>query len=214
MSGRINASLSIVPKPDAHKVKERISDLLTANGFHEALCNSLTKSSYTDGFDAFNKDAQVVLMNPLSQDLNAMRQTLLFGGLESLAYNINRKVSDVFLFEFGNTYNKYGDEFVEAHRLALWMTGMKQEEKWNVTASKVDFFYMKGVVEKVLQRLGLPGVSSSKMQSDLLSEGLLYKIRKKKVIDLVLCENRFLEIWNKTRGHICRFQLEFDYDHA
>ena len=155
MSGRINASLSIVPKPDAHKVKERISDLLTANGFHEALCNSLTKSSYTDGLDEFNKDAQVVLMNPLSQDLNAMRQTLLFGGLESLAYNINRKVSDVFLYEFGNTYNKYGDEFVEAHRLALWMTGMKQEENWNVTASKVDFFYMKGVVEKVLQRLGL-----------------------------------------------------------
>ena len=78
MSGRINASLSIVPKPDAHKVKERISDLLTANGFHEALCNSLTKSSYTDGLDGFNKDAQVVLMNPLSQDLNAMRQTLIW----------------------------------------------------------------------------------------------------------------------------------------
>ena len=184
MSGRINASLSIVPKPDAHKVKERISDLLTANGFHEALCNSLTKSSYTDGLDGFNKDAQVVLMNPLSQDLNAMRQTLLFGGLESLAYNINRKVSDVFLYEFGNTYNKYGDEFFEAHRLALWMTGVKQEENWNVTASKADFFFMKGVVEKVLQKLGLhQGVVSSTIQSDLLSEGLLYKIRKKKVLE-------------------------------
>ena len=184
MSGRINASLSIVPKPDAHKVKERISDLLTANGFHEALCNSLTKSSHIDGLDGFNKDAQVVLMNPLSQDLNAMRQTLLFGGLESLAYNINRKVSDVLLYEFGNTYNKYGDEFVEAHRLALWMTGVKQEENWNVTASKVDFFFMKGMVEKVLQKLGLhQGVVSSTIQSDLLSEGLLCKIRKKKVLE-------------------------------
>ncbi|GIR11618.1 MAG: hypothetical protein CM15mP23_01930 [Cryomorphaceae bacterium] len=70
-----------------------------------------------------------------------------------MAYNINRKVSDILLFEFGNTYNKYGDEFVEAHRLAFWMTGVKQEENWNVTSSKVDFFFMKGMVEKVLQNL-------------------------------------------------------------
>ena len=184
MSGRMNASLSIVPKPDAHKVKERISDLLTSNGFHEALSNSLTKSSYIDGIEEFNKDTQVELMNPLSQDLNAMRQTLLFGGLESLAYNINRKVSDILLFEFGNTYNKYGDEFVEAHRLAFWMTGVKQEENWNVTSSKVDFFFMKGMVEKVLQKLGLhQGVVSSSINSDIFSEGLLYKIRKKKILE-------------------------------
>ena len=194
IKGRINTSLSIVPKPDSHKVQEQISDLLTSNGFHEALCNSLTKASYTNGLDSFNKDSQVVLMNPLSQDLNAMRQTLLFGGLESLAYNINRKESNVLLYEFGKTYNRYGDDFVEERRLAMWMTGNKQEENWNVSNAKVDFFHMKGMVEKLLQKLGLnKGVSLSQIQTDILSEGLLYKIRKKKVVEVGLVRNSILK---------------------
>ena len=197
MTGRINASLSIFPKPDAHKVQEQISNLLASNGFHEAMCNSLTKGSYTDGLDSFKKETQVVLMNPLSQDLNAMRQTLLFGGLESLAYNINRKVSDVLLYEFGKIYNRYGDDFVEERRLALWMTGKKQEESWNASNAEVDFFHMKGFVEKLLQKLGLnKGVSMSQTQSDVLSEGVVYKIRKKKVVEMGLVRKSIL----KTMG--------------
>ena len=185
MTGRINASLSINPKPDAHKVQERISELLTSNGFHEGMSNSLTKSSYTDGLDCFKKEAQVVLLNPLSQDLSAMRQTLLFGGLESLAYNINRKVSDVLLYEYGKTYNKFGDDYHEERRLALWVSGKKQGASWSSSKDKVDFFYLKGIVEKLLQRLGLhKGVTFSAIQTDLFSEGLAYKIRKKKVLEI------------------------------
>ena len=194
MTGRINASLSIAPKPDAHKIQERVSDLLSSNGFHEGMCNSLTKASYTDGIDALKKDSQVILLNPLSQDLNAMRQTLMFGGLEGLAYNINRKVSDVFLYEFGKTYNRYGVDFVEERRLALWMTGKKQEESWNAKDDKVDFFHMKGLVEKVLQKLGLnQGVSLAQTQTDLLSEAVVYKIRKKKVVELGMLRKSILK---------------------
>ena len=194
MTGRINASLSIAPKPDAHKIQERVSDLLSSNGFHEGMCNSLTRASYTDGIDVLKKDSQVILLNPLSQDLNAMRQTLMFGGLEGLAYNINRKVSDVFLYEFGKTYNRFGDEFVEERRLALWMTGKKQEESWNAKNDKVDFFYMKGLVEKILQKLGLnQGVSLSQTQTDLLSEAVVYKIRKKKVVELGIVRKSILK---------------------
>jgi phenylalanyl-tRNA synthetase beta chain len=194
MTGRINASLSIAPKPDAHKIQERVSDLLSSNGFHESMCNSLTKASYTDGIDALKKDSQVILLNPLSQDLNAMRQTLMFGGLEGLAYNINRKVSDVFLYEFGKTYNRFGDEFVEERRLALWMTGKKQEESWNAKSDKVDFFHLKGLVEKILQKLGLnQGVSLSQTQTDLLSEAVVYKIRKKKVVELGMVRKSILK---------------------
>ena len=116
--------------------------------------NSLTKASYTDGIDSLTKDSQVVLLNPLSQDLNAMRQTLLFGGLEGLAYNINRKVPNVLLYEFGKTYNRYGDEYVEERRLALWLTGGKQEEGWNAKSDKVDFFHMRGLVERLVQTPG------------------------------------------------------------
>jgi phenylalanyl-tRNA synthetase beta chain len=194
MTGRINASLSIAPKPDVHKIQERVSDLLSSNGFHEGMCNSLTRASYTDGIDVLKKDSQVILLNPLSQDLNAMRQTLMFGGLEGLAYNINRKVSDVFLYEFGKTYNRFGDEFVEERRLALWMTGKKQEESWNAKNDKVDFFYMKGLVEKILQKLGLnQGVSLSQTQTDLLSEAVVYKIRKKKVVELGIVRKSILK---------------------
>ena len=194
MTGRINASLSIAPKPDAHKIQERVSDLLSSNGFHEGMCNSLTKASYTDGLDSLKKESQVILLNPLSQDLNAMRQTLMFGGLEGLAYNINRKVSDVFLYEFGKTYNRYGDDFVEERRLALWMTGKKQEESWNAKSDKVDFFHMKGLVEKILQKLGLnQGVSLSQTQTDLLSEAVVYKIRKKKVVELGMVRKSILK---------------------
>jgi len=194
MTGRINASLSIAPKPDAHKIQERVSDLLSSNGFHEGMCNSLTKASYTDGLDSLKKESQVILLNPLSQDLNAMRQTLMFGGLEGLAYNINRKVSDVFLYEFGKTYNRYGDDFVEERRLALWMTGKKQEESWNAKSDKVDFFHMKGLVEKILQKLGLSqGVSLSQTQTDLLSEAVVYKIRKKKVVELGMVRKSILK---------------------
>lgn len=194
MTGRINASLSIVPKPDAHKVQEQISDLLASNGFHEAMCNSLTKGSYTDGLDSLKKESQVILMNPLSQDLNAMRQTLLFGGLEGLAYNINRKVSNVSFYEFGKTYNRYGDDFVEERRLALWMTGKKQEEGWNASVEKLDFFHFKGFVEKLLQKLGLnKGVSLTQIQTDIFSEGVLYKIRKKKVVEIGLVKKLILK---------------------
>ena len=194
MTGRINASLSIAPKPDAHKIQERVSDLLSSNGFHEGMCNSLTKASYTDGLDSLKKESQVILLNPLSQDLNAMRQTLMFGGLEGLAYNINRKVSDVFLYEFGKTYNRYGDDFVEERRLALWMTGKKQEESWNAKSDKIDFFHMKGLVEKILQKLGLnQGVSLSQTQTDLLSEAVVYKIRKKKVVELGMVRKSILK---------------------
>ncbi|MDA7787276.1 phenylalanine--tRNA ligase subunit beta, partial [bacterium] len=185
MSGRINASLSINPKPDAHKIQERVSELLSSNGFHEAMCNSLTKSSYSDGFESLKKEAQVELLNPLSQDLNALRQTLMFGGLESLAYNINRKTSDVLLYEFGKTYNKFGENHIEERHLALWATGRKQESNWNSSKDKVDFFYLKGMVEKLLQRLGLhKGISLNPIQTDFFSEGLAYKIRKKKVLEM------------------------------
>ena len=185
MTGRINASLSINPKPDAHKLQERIADLLSSSGFNEAMCNSLTKASYTNGIESLKKEAQISLLNPLSQDLNALRQTLLFGGLESLAYNINRKKADVLLYEFGKTYNKFGEKHHEERHLALWSTGKKQASNWNSSKDNVDFFYLKGIVEKILKSLGLnDGISLSPIQNDFYAEGLAYKIRKKKVVEI------------------------------
>ncbi len=183
MTGRINASLSIVPKPDTHKAQESISNLLSAIGFHEAMSNSLTKGSYANGMESLKKQSQILLMNPLSQDLNAMRQSLLFGGLESLVYNVNRRFGDVFLYEFGNTYNRYENDFVEESRLGIWITGDKTKQAWNTKAQEVDFFYLKGVVEKILMKLGISkGINSLTVQNDIFSEALQYKFRKKKIV--------------------------------
>ena len=194
MTGRINASLSNAIKPDPHKLQEKVSDLLTANGFHEGMCNSLTKATYTEGLESFKEETQVKLLNPLSQDLNVMRQSLIFGGLESLAYNINRKVSNVLLYEFGKVYNRFGDDFVEDRRMALWMTGTKQDEAWNAKAVKIDFFHMRGMVEKLLQKLGLnTGLALSELQNELIAEGLTYKIRKKKVVEMGLVRKSILK---------------------
>tara|TARA_Y100000385_G_scaffold291716_1_gene371693 strand:+ start:7149 stop:9587 length:2439 start_codon:yes stop_codon:yes gene_type:complete len=210
ISGRINASLSIVPKPDIHKVQEKVSNLLSDNGFYEAMSNSLTKGSHIQGFQAFNADSQVVLLNPLSQDLNALRQSLLFGGLESIAFNLNRKTADVFLYEFGKIYNCYGDEFVEERQLALWMTGNKQEENWNVGAQKVDFFYMKGIVQKLLQKLGLQhGMTISISKSKLFQDGVIYKSRNQKIAEIGLLRNSLLRK-NGIKQEVFYAELNWD----
>ena len=210
ISGRINASLSILPKPDMHKVQEKVSNLLSDNGFYEAMSNSLTKGSYIQGFQAFNADSQVALLNPLSQDLNALRQSLLFGGLESIAFNLNRKSADVFLYEFGKIYNCYGDEFVEERQLALWMTGNKQEENWNVGAQKVDFFYMKGIVQKLLQKLGLQhGMTISISKSKLFQDGVIYKSRKQTIAEIGILRNSLL-IKNGIKQEVLYAELNWD----
>jgi phenylalanyl-tRNA synthetase beta chain len=210
MSGRINASLSILPKPDIHKVQEKVSNLLSDNGFYEAMSNSLTKGSHIEGFQAFNADSQVVLLNPLSQDLNALRQSLLFGGLESIAFNLNRKTADIFLYEFGKIYNCYGDEFVEERQLALWMTGNKQEENWNVGAQKVDFFYMKGIVQKLLQKLGLQhGMTISISKSKLFQDGVIYKSRNQKIAEIGLLRNSLLRK-NGIKQEVFYAELNWD----
>ncbi len=210
MSGRINASLSIVPKPDIHKLQEKVSNLLSDNGFYEAMSNSLTKKSHEEGFAVFNPESQVGLLNPLSQDLNTLRQSLLFGGLESIAFNLNRKSLDIFLYEFGKIYNRFGNKFVEERKLALWMTGIKQEVNWNVNTQKVDFFFMKGIVQKLLQKLGLHrGLTISSSKSQLFQEGIVHKLGKKKITEIGLLRKSLL-IKNGIKQEVFYAELNWD----
>lgn len=129
---KVNSTLSYTQKPDDYRLKNIIGDLLAANGFHEIMNNSLTKASYFEGIDTYKPENTVLLFNPLSSDLNAMRQSLLFGGLESIAYNINRKNENLKLFEFGKTYTFHKKEegnplkqYREENKLALFITVTK-----------------------------------------------------------------------------------------
>ncbi|MCK5028759.1 MAG: phenylalanine--tRNA ligase subunit beta, partial [Bacteroidales bacterium] len=110
ISEHVNSSLSYSQKPDKEKVQNTVSDILTANGFNEIMCNSLTKADYYKKLESYKPENLVNIVNPLSNDLNVMRQTLLFGGLESVAYNRNRRNQDLKLYEFGNCYNLKNSE--------------------------------------------------------------------------------------------------------
>ncbi|HSV88762.1 MAG TPA: phenylalanine--tRNA ligase subunit beta [Bacteroidales bacterium] len=160
---KLYSSFAQTPKPDKEKIQNLVSDMLSARGFNEIMNNSLTKSSYyaANGFD---DSKSVRILNPLSQDLDVLRQNLLFGGIETIAYNINRKVNRLLLYEFGKAYSfektagtpgNTLDPFVEKSQLSLYLTGLQQPESWRRKPENADFFDLKAAVEAVFNRLGI-----------------------------------------------------------
>jgi phenylalanyl-tRNA synthetase beta chain len=160
---KIHSSVSLRQKPDAEKIQNEISDYLVGQGFAEIMNNSLTKSEYIAKSRAFDEKHNVTLLNPLSKDLNILRRTLLFGGLEVIAYNQNRKINDLKIFEFGKTYTKKENydkkrgvkNYREEKHLTLFLTGRLEPENWNSTADQVDFYHAKGLVVSILKKTGL-----------------------------------------------------------
>ncbi len=177
---KVNSTLSYSPKPDDYRLKNVIADLLTGNGFNEIMNNSLTKASYFEGLETYKPENTVMLYNPLSSDLNAMRQSLLFGGLETIAYNINRKNNSLKLYEFGKAYTfhkKEGEDHLKQYReenhLALFLTGSKTTASWNTKEARSDFFTLKAYAEIVLTRLGFKTdtLNVEENTQDILREG-------------------------------------------
>jgi phenylalanyl-tRNA synthetase beta chain len=157
------------------------------------MANSLTTASYNSLSDAINDDHNVEMLNPLSQDLGVMRQSMLFSGLEAVAHNINRKRSDLRLFEFGKTYHNYESGREEYKHLSLFVTGNSTEERWNATVKPSDFFYLKGIIDAVLERLGLNQTTSAPTKQDILSEGLVISKGKHKLVNFGLVKKSVLK---------------------
>lgn len=164
-SDHVQSNLSYqTPTDHSYKMQNLISEQLCGCGFNEILNNSLTRSAYYDKLTTYPADHCVMLMNPLSADLNCMRQTLLFGGLESVEHNMKRKNGNIRFFEFGNCYdynkeNKKEDqtlgEFSEDYRLALWLCGNRVENNWAHPNEKSSVYELKAYVENILVRLGV-----------------------------------------------------------
>lgn len=183
ISDHVNSTLSYTEKPDREKIVNIISDMLSANGFAEIMCNSLNPAAWYENED-FNEEQLVKLANPLSSDLNAMRQSLLFGGLSSVIWNINRQNTDLKLYEFGNCYfyrkseksSSEVDKYSEKKVLDLFMTGNSGPITWNMKSSLTDFFYIKSAVEMVLSRLGLDpeNLTSAESNKKWFSESITY----------------------------------------
>ncbi|MEW6468249.1 MAG: phenylalanine--tRNA ligase subunit beta [Bacteroidota bacterium] len=172
----MRSSLSYSPSPDPERMREAVADLLSANGFSEILTNSLTRSAYYA-----DQDHGVKILNPLSAELDMMRQTLLYGGLEAIAYNQNHKRADLKLYEFGKVYNKFS-AYNEENHLALFLCGRKHAESWKTGEEKVDFYQVKAFVGNILGRLGIDRFSSAETKQDALSQGLDYVSGKVRLV--------------------------------
>lgn len=182
----LNSSLSFAEKPDKGKIQNVVSELLTNNGFSEMMCLSLTKGEYASKLSSLSEDRSVAMMNPLSSDLNVLRQTLLFSGLETIAYNQNRKNADLKLYEFGKTYIAVKGEttkYVETKHLSVFITGRKQEESWNASNDGVNFYTLKGIVKSIIERLGIKDVKLAELSSETFSQALAYNWNKKLLVE-------------------------------
>ena len=179
---KLNTSISHSDEVNPEQIRNITSDLLSSNGFSEIMNNSLTKESYIHLISELNEQENVKILNPLSQDLNVMRQSLLFSGLENISYNINRKNQDLKLYEFGKTYHKVEGENQEKEHLMLLLTGKVNSENWNTTKDKTDFFMMKEKVEHILFRLGITKIKSEEISTYGFSEGLMYKHKKNRLV--------------------------------
>jgi phenylalanyl-tRNA synthetase beta chain len=182
----LNASLSFSEKPDKERVQEKISEMLSNRGFSEMMALSLTREEYSSLVPALDPAQDVRMLNPLSSDLAVLRQTMLFSGLEALAYNINRKSSDLKLFEFGKTYQKIAGEqtkYVETPHLSLFMTGRKLNESWNAPNDNVGFYTLKGVVSAIFERMGIT-VKESPNDSAMFSQSISLSWNKRVIAEL------------------------------
>ena len=174
---KVNASLSNAIRPNPESTQHVVADLLAANGFLEIWCNSLTKGSYSK-----NEEEVVKILNPLSSDLNVMRQSLLMPALESVAYNQNRKIVDVKFFEFGKTYHLINEKYVERPRLLLLFSGSAVPEQWNQKASPVSFYTLKSAVDSILGRLGITTYQTEELADENFAFGLKYHRGGKSIV--------------------------------
>ncbi|MBK7172315.1 MAG: phenylalanine--tRNA ligase subunit beta [Bacteroidales bacterium] len=164
MPTAVHSSLSYSHKPDPERVQNLVADFLSANGFNEILTNSLSSSAYYEKSEAFPIDQCVKILNPLSRDLEVMRQTLLFSGLESISYNLNRRQNDLKFYEFGTVYSrnagqpadaKVTKKFTEKKKLVIYLTGKQENESWYRKEQTVDYTYLKSFVFSVFRKVGL-----------------------------------------------------------
>ncbi len=209
-SHKLNTSISFSDFKGV-RIENTIANQLNAQGFHEIMSNSLTKSAYTDHSESLNVANNVAMLNPLSQDLAVMRQSLLFSGLESVSYNINRKNTSLRLFEFGKTYHKYEEKYQEQKHLALFVSGTRSKETWSLENRNSDFFYVKGIVLSVLKRVGAANLKEKPSKNDLLSEGISLSLGKIKLADLGTVDPKVLKSFGIKQEVL---YVDFDWENV
>jgi phenylalanyl-tRNA synthetase beta chain len=174
---KINASVSNSSRTEEFKVQNIIANQLCSLGFNEMMANSLTTSNYVAYSEQILSDETVTMLNPLSNDLSVMRQSMLFSALEAVSYNINRRNSDLKLFEFGKTYHSIEGNYTEKKHLTITMSGNASSESWNLAQKPTDFFLFKGYITAVLSKLNIDTkVKTVPVSQDVFAEGMGFAI--------------------------------------
>jgi phenylalanyl-tRNA synthetase beta chain len=202
VSTKLNSSIHYHIKPDNEYLVNLVSDYLSDNGFNEIMSNSLTKADYYNELHSFPKEKLVPMLNPLSADLNVMRQTLLFGGLEAIERNIHHKNPNLRLYEYGRVYSLKGSDlkdfknFTEVPTIGLFITGNKQEQSWAVEETPSTFFQLKAYYLNILKKLCIEPatfiIDSLEGYEDIYSGGLEYKYKGQSVIRAGIVNSKLL----------------------
>ena len=180
---KLNATVSNSARTEDYKIQNIVATQLNSTGFHEMMANSLTSPEYVALSSMLKEEHNVTMLNPLSSDLSTMRQSLLFSGLEAVSYNINRKNSDLKLFEFGKSYHKYDSGYEELKHLTLFLSGNRNTENWTNPQKATDFFLFKGYIDSIASRLGIDKIKVEPVQSDVFAEGIAMMVGEETLVE-------------------------------
>jgi len=203
ITNKLNASISNTSKFENHKIENIVANQLVGQGFYEIMTNSLTTDKYNSISEQLDPDNNVKILNPLSTDLSIMRQSLIFSGLETLAFNINRQQSDLKLFEFGKTYHDFDDQKEEFNHLSILITGNKTEKRWNSKKTEVGYFYLKGLVTGIFDRLGIKKFKSLPLSNDIFSEGQQLSVGKHSLVEFGSLKTNALNTFGISQNVFC-----------
>ena len=191
-SHKLNTSISFDSNKDI-SLENIVANQLTTLGFNETMANSLTKEEYSSFSENLKSEFNVTMLNPLSNDLKVMRQSLLFSGLESISYNLNRKNNSLKLYEFGKTYHKYEKGYQEDKHLTIFVSGARTKDSWTSLTQNSEFFYLKGIVMSILERIGVTNIKTSPVKSDVFSEGIVLSLGKNKLVEFGVIKKKILK---------------------
>ena len=180
---KLNATVANSARTEDYKVQNIIGNQLNTLGFHEMMANSLTNPEYALLSEMLKAEQNVMMLNPLSHDLSAMRQSLLFSGLEAVSYNINRRNSALKLFEFGKSYHNLATGYEEQKHLTLFVSGNRNPESWNLPEKPTDFFLFKGYIEAIVARLGIEKTKNEPVKSDIFGEGMAITVGEESLVE-------------------------------
>lgn len=208
-SKKLNATVANSPRTEDYKVQNSVAAQLNSLGFHEIMANSLTSPEYINLSDQLKEENNILMLNPLSNDLAAMRQSLLFSGLEAISYNCNRKNTDLKFFEFGKSYKKLLSGYSEKKQMTLFATGNQNSESWTSAKKTVTFFNFKGYIETILSRLGFNSLNFAPVNSDYFSEGIAINYASNTLVEFGTVKKSILKFFDIKQEV---FYAEFNWE--